>query len=368
MSPDNKKLELNIILLSHFYRVRKIFRKIFGLRETTYVWERLDRYSSLWEKAAVEINADIEELTEGIWEVCRDGKYQRLSKHTVELDNPVVWNIAGNKPLSYSLMKKCGIPIPDYEVFQLNELNKMHEFMEKYTPNDMFVIKPSAGTSAGMGITTHMKTYTEVRRAAALAAIYHKNLIIERLIPGEIYRLLLLGGKMIYASRRTGLRLVGDGKSTIGQLLQKENERRMLDKQKSKLPVGFDLDYETTLNYHGLNDNSVIDSGHEILVKSIDGRLDNNEEIRTVYTENVTKLICPEIQESAAKACNAINTEFAGVDIIMMDPSVSLEKSCGVIGELNTSPGLHHHCNLINGDEKPSAAAKVLNYIFEKQL
>jgi cyanophycin synthetase len=50
-----------------------------------------------------------------------------------------------------------------------------------------------------------------------------------------------------------------------------------------------------------------------------------------------------------------MNSGFAGIDIITLDPSVPLSESGGVINEVNTTPGLHHHYNHANADSSGPA-------------
>jgi hypothetical protein len=46
---------------------------------------------------------------------------------------------------------------------------------------------------------------------------------------------------------------------------------------------------------------------------------------------------------------------------------VGLAEGGGVIGEVNTTPGMQHHVNLINSDKTPSAVPRVLQYLLDQQ-
>jgi cyanophycin synthetase len=361
-SNNNPGLVLRVLKI--YYLLRRLFRKITGTEKTTYVWSRTEGYKKAWQLAADEIGAEMKELYNGIWEVSKDSKSTRIALYLAELDNPVSLKIAGNKPLSYQLMAEKGVQVPAYMIFKLNELGKVKKFMED-NPG-MVVIKPASGTSSGMGVTTHIKTFSEARRAAVLAASYGKELLIERLVPGEIYRLLFLGGEMLHASRRNGMKVTGDGKSSIGELFEKENELRRKGGKQAREVVGKDRDFEATLESQGLDESTVLVAGRTVLVKSVDAPLFDNEEIRTVYDDNATNDICDAIRESSRLACEAVRSEFTGVDIITMDPTIPLSESGGVVGEINTTPGMHHHHNLGNDPDKPYAWMKTLQYLLDK--
>ena len=102
----------------------------------------------------------------------------------------------------------------------------------------MFVVKPAHGTSGGVGITTHIRNFRDCRNAAALASLYCPDLVIERLIPGESYRVLVLNGEVrIHASRRRGVRVEGDGQSTIVQLVEMANQRSRGSRGRRRPPL-----------------------------------------------------------------------------------------------------------------------------------
>jgi len=115
-----------------------------------------------------------------------------------------------------------------------------------------------------------------------------------------------------------------------------------------------------------LTEESVLRKGREALVKSCDIQHAGKSELRTTFNENVTGLVCRDLRTKAVRAAYALNSEFAGVDIITLDPAVPLRESGGVINEVNTTPGLHHHYNLINGNGS-SPAGDVLKYLLETE-
>jgi cyanophycin synthetase len=266
--------------------------------------------------------------------------------------------MAGNKPLCYRLLKEKGLPVPEYRVFTARGLTAAEEFMTKHN-GSLFVVKPARGTSGSRGITTHIRSFRECCRAGALASLYGDELIIEQLSVGESYRLLILDGRMIHATRRRGVRLTGDGTATIRRLIEKEKERRCVP---AALDMASDRDLQSTLRSQGLAMESLPEAGKEVLVKCCDFLPEAKSEVRTVFNEDVTGLICRDLRDAAVHAARALNSRFAGIDIITLDPSVSLHESGGVINEINTTPGLHHHYNLIN-DQLPPPAVHVLEYL-----
>lgn len=115
--------------------------------------------------------------------------------------HPVILQLAGDKAFCYRLFARAGLPVPDHEVYRLKEFYKVERFMQTQA-DQLLVVKPAKGTSGARGITTHLRNLRECRRASALASLYSDKIIVERWIPGESYRLLVLDGRTIHATRR----------------------------------------------------------------------------------------------------------------------------------------------------------------------
>ena len=359
---SRNSLDLFVYCYVLIFQFGKIVRRITGRKLTVYVWDRVTEYRDLWTRAAQAIGADIEEIDEGIWLVSRDGKKCWIANHCVELDNPVVLKIAGNKPLTHSLLRQSGIPTVQFSVFELNELDRLKEFVGRH--RGMFVVKPAIGSSSGIGVTTHLKGFAECLRAAALSSLHGRHILVERLVPGEIYRLLVLDGRVISAARRDGRYLTGDGTSNVRDLLI--SNHRSAGSEISD--ISEDRDLEAMLDAQGLSLDSVLPAGQKVIAKTLPEPANRSAEIRTIYTTSVMHLVCGEIQDVAIRACAAIGSRFAGVDIITMDPTRPLRETGGVVVEINTTPGLHHHYNLRECQLAPDPAPQVLTTNLETAI
>lgn len=360
-----KRINLDLQYYKLQFRLIKFLTRLFPAPKKLYVSNRLKQYKRMWEKAALQLDADFNEISEYFWEIHYEGRRTWINNYKVQLDDPVILSLAGDKALCYALMQQHGIKVNNHCVFCLKSIKQSEKFINEH--DGLFVVKPATNTSAGLGVTTHIKTIRECRKAAALASIYSNKIIIERFIPGELYRLLFLNGKMIHATRRRGIRLQGDGRRTIIQLFQSEvqNNGRLghigsTDRLRSNRDAVF------TLKAQGLTFDSIEESGRKILLLgNPKSKGTFSEEIPT-YSENVTQLIGPDIRETARKATGIINSQFAGIDLVTIDPTIPLHESGGSIIEINTTPGLHHHNNLIYDEEKEDhPAVKVLRQLLE---
>ena len=342
-------------------RLAAIARRTLGVRKTTYVHERVAEYREIWSKGANQLGFEFADIAPGFWEVADgDRIVARISNYLVSLDDPVTLQIAGDKALTFELLQQHRLTIPEHSVVPSSSTTAAVEFLHQYGPP--VVVKPARDTSSGLGVSTQLATPRDVAAALALSSLYAEEAIIERHVPGESYRLLYLAGELVAAARRRGVRVVGDGSSSLAKLIE-----RLGESKRTALPASWrsDADTRLTLASQSISLDVVPSSGQEVLVRSATWNRDETSERRTVYDEDVTGILCASIVDECGKVARAIGSEFCGVDVITTDAGRSLADTGGVIDEVNTTPGLHHHYGLTNGSGTPVGAelpARVLAY------
>ncbi len=84
------------------------------------------------------------------------------------------------------------------------------------------VVKPQYGNQ-GRGVTTNLSTREQVVAAFAAAREEGTCIMVEKFAPGADYRLLVVGERMVAAARREAAQVIGDGRSTIRQLVDEVN-------------------------------------------------------------------------------------------------------------------------------------------------
>ena len=308
-----------------------------GRSGQTYFLDRVAEYREMWHAAAIALGGDFTSLADDLWQVELGSVRTRMHIHQTEFDNPAVLELAGKKAAVHRLLGAAGLAVPRYAVFSLADLEPAYLFQQSHPEG--CVVKPANGYG-GQGVTTHVQSRTEVRKAAILASLYDMELLIEAQVPGESYRLLVLEGRMVHAVCRRGPRLKGDGASTIRQLIVADNTRRREDGESE---LDMDRDCLFTLAYQGLTPDTIVDGGTSFILRSVNDTARKYAEVRTVYNETVTGLVCDSIRHDAERAARLVGSDFLGVDVITRDPAVPLQVSGGVINEVNTTPALHHH-------------------------
>ena len=351
----NHSIALSPRLLRLIWRVRMSWKRLRKTSTTIEMAEFTGFYERLWRDAARVVSAEMTEVSTGLWRIGRDGRSTLIQNYIVQIDDPVVLNVAGNKALCHRLLTAEGLPVAAHEVFTLATLDKAEAFMQRH-PGESFVVKPAVGTSGARGVTTHVTTARACRSAAVLASLYGHQILIEQWIPGESYRLLFLDGEMIHASRRNGWRVIGDGSSTVEELMTRASGSSSTTRDDSAAAD----DSSRTLAAQGLRPDSVPASGRTVLVRSAGELPAGQREIRTVFDQDATAHVGAELREQAFHAVRAVGSRFAGLDIITIDPGRRLERVGGVITEVNTTPGLHHHYGLAGDPPEIAPAVAVL--------
>jgi cyanophycin synthetase len=218
-------------------------------------------------------------------------------------------------------------------------------------------VKPARGGGAGQGVTTSIVTAHQLESALKRAGLTSEKLLVEREVPGEHFRFLLLDGELLDVLQRGRPRVVGDGASTIEELMFAEYARRLADPTTWK-PFPVDLDCLFTLELQGLRPSSVAGPGQTVIAKgatNISGR----SECSTFRGE-----ISPAVLATVRTAAAALGVRLAGVDVVTADLSSSLQASGGVVLEVNPIPGLFHHYNVAD----PAFASRVAVPILEALL
>lgn len=291
-------------------------------------------YIDTWKQAAAECNATASVLPGDLVQVEREGCAAIFLYNTTPLDDPCTLKFAGDKLLVHERLQEFGLPTPAHAAFSIQQLDLAKAFLNQHPT---CVVKPAAGTGAGQGVTSGVRTPAQLKKAAVYAAGFCGRLIIEEQVDGENYRLLFLDGELLDVVHRGAPTIVGDGSSTIRKLLREENEARLRAGYSiAQCLVKVDGDMRQTLAKRKLRLSSVPIAGQTVTLKTVinDNQAGDNESVMSSVAESVVN--------AARLAARATRVRLAGVDVLTRDVEQPLEGR-GVILEVNTTPGLHFH-------------------------
>lgn len=264
------------------------------------------------------------------------GKNSRRIQATLS-DNStcIAVDIACNKTLAKSIMAEYGLPVPEGKVVR-SENELLQYCMSIGFP---VVIKPNYG-SHGIGVSINLRTPEEALNAYKIACEYEETVLVEKFIKGNHYRLLVVGDKMVAASLRLAAHVIGDGESTIEELIDKENRENPLrgeDHEKPLTKIVVDKVVQAHLEKQRKTLQYIPEKGETIFLRE-------NDNLSTGgIAVDVTDKVHPENARMAVMAAKVIGLDIAGVDITVSDIGIPLEQANGAIIEINAAPGIRMH-------------------------
>jgi cyanophycin synthetase len=273
---------------------------------------------------------------------------------TAETDrtSAIAETISRDKDLTKTLLGFCGVPVPEGRM--VDSPSDAWEAAEEI--GVPVVVKPYDGNH-GRGVFTNLMTSEEVQAAYASAIDEGSGVIVERFIRGSEHRLLVVGGKLVAAARGETAAVIGDGKSTINELIDSQINADPRRGAAEEFPLDEIILADNPVALHevarqGFTPESVPAEGREVLV------------VRTGnHTSDITELVHPSIAETVSLAARVVGLDIAGVDLVCEDISRPLDEQRGAIVEVNAGPGLLMHIKPANGEARPVGRA-IVEHLF----
>ena len=223
------------------------------------------------------------------------------------------------------------------------------------------VIKPLGG-SQGANLTIGVRTAAEAAAAYGRASAPGGAVLVEALVPGADYRVLVIDGQIAAAAQLRPASVTGDGARTIGQLVAEANTdpRRGVGHSRELTMIRLDAEALSHLDSLGLDDHSVPAVGQVVTLR-------RNANLSTGGTsKDVTELVHSEVAEMCRRAAAVSGLDVCGIDLRLADISAPLHDPAGhgpaqpwALLELNACPGLRMHLSPTEGRPRDVAAAVV---------
>lgn len=303
--------------------------------------------------AATARNIPYRRLTQGSMVQFGWGSRQRrIQAAETDLTSAISESIAQDKDLTKMLLDAAGVPVPLGRSVTTAE-DAWAAAQELGGP---VVVKPRDG-SQGRGVAVNIETRERVIQAFEVAEEISSEVIVERYIPGHDFRLLVVGGALVAASRRDPPQVTGDGVHTIRQLVEQVNADPLRgDGHATSLTkIRFDDIALATLKKQGFDAESVPAPGTLIFLR-------NNANLSTGGSAtDVTDEVHPEMAARAVSAARMIGLDICGVDVVAESVHYPLEEQNGGVVEVNAAPGLRMHLNPSFGKGRAVGEAIIAN-------
>lgn len=225
------------------------------------------------------------------------------------------------------------------------------------------VIKPVDGNH-GRGITVNIQNYEDALEAFRHAKDSSRSgaIIVEKFIQGADYRLLVINNVLVAGAIRTPAHVVGDGTSSVQQLIDKVNSdpRRGYGHENVLTKITVNELTTTIIKDAGYTLNSVLAQGEKLILK-------DTANLSTGGTaEDITDIIHPANVSMAERISKIIDLDICGIDIMTSDITKPLSETGGAVLEVNAGPGFRMHLAPTTGLPR-NVAAPVIDKLFPIQ-
>ncbi len=121
---------------------------------------------------------------------------RRVWSTETDKTSAIGFGIAEDKDLSKQLLKACGVPVPEWEL-----VKSADDAWEEADYMGLPVTVKPYNSNKGEGVSVNLTSEAEVRAAYDEARKLTRYVMVERFVPGHVHRLLVVGGKVVAASR-----------------------------------------------------------------------------------------------------------------------------------------------------------------------
>lgn len=262
----------------------------------------------------------------------RKANFLRLTKGNVSryiqqatftpLDSVTTYLITGNKNITKKLLQQNKINVPlgqDY-----TDLESALKDYNLYAGKKL-VVKP---TTTNYGIGIHFIDANDKKafeKAVTSCLKMDKTVIVEEFVEGEEHRFLVMGERVVGVLKRVPANIVGDGKSTIKELIKEKNFFRVypgfIKLGKTELEM---------LKAQRLTANSILEKDQKIFLRKNSNISTGGDAI------GLTNEFPNYFKKIAVKAAKVAEAKICGIDMIIKGKNYS-------IIELNYNPVLKPH-------------------------
>lgn len=293
------------------------------------VEQELNPYAGIIVKEARRrgIQVDILDAEGGFFRMTYGGSSVRCRESLSELTTAVAMSICDDKAVTRRVVERAGVVVPQ----QIGADEKPEAIAAFLARHGSVVVKPARGEQ-GRGISIGLSNMEAVEAAIHEARQVSSDVLIEEMVEGQDLRLVVINFKLVAAAIRKPPMVIGDGRSTIAELIEAQSRRRRAATGgESSIPV--DAETERTLAARGKTLESVLAQGETLLVR----KTANLHTGGTIH--DVTEVVHPTLVQAAIDAARAIDIPVVGIDFMVKSP---LEESYAFI-EANERPGLANH-------------------------
>lgn len=290
------------------------------------------------------------------WQLGYGCNQKRIAATITSSTSHTAVETACNKEICRELLESMSVPIADgIAIESLDELK--HSIDSIGFP---LVVKPADGNQ-GRGVTTNITTFEQAKKAFRFASTVCERVIVERYIPGFDYRLLMVDGKLAAAAKRTPPHVVGDGESSIQQLINEvnhdPNRGEGHENVLTKIQIGPTAKSILSQKNYTIN---TIPNKEETLYLDYAANLSKGG-----TAEDVTDNVHSDVVKVAERVSKITGLDICGIDLMAQTLKKPLAETGGVVLEVNAAPGFRMHLAPSKGRSR-NVASPVMDMLFSE--
>jgi cyanophycin synthetase len=280
-------------------------------------------------KAAHEARIPWFRVTGSIFQFGMGSKARWLDSSFTDQTPVIASNIARNKIAAAEVLRGAGLPVPAHAaVGTAKEAARIARNL-----GYPVVVKP-ANKDGGVGVSAGLKDEAAVLKAFDAARRFSTAVMVEKHVDGRDYRLVVFGGKLIWALERVPGGVTGDGVSSVRQLVERVNAEPARAKRANAplKPLEIDDEMQDLLAEYGMSLDSVVEAGRWL-------RLRRAANVASGGTpQGVFEQVHPDNALLAERAARTLRLDIAGIDLLIPDIGRSWMETGAAICEVNAQP------------------------------
>jgi D-alanine-D-alanine ligase-like ATP-grasp enzyme len=283
-----------------------------------------------------------------VFRVLSGDKFWIFTQNTPEAS--VVTSVATtDKHLTKALLSQSDIPVPAGEAFT-DHSRALQYFLSRKRPQ---VVKPQNG-SGGYGVTAGIRDEKAFSTAWQHARTYRGRTIVEDFFEGDEVRVIVLDGRVVASICRVPAYVVGDGVSSIAQLVSDKNKRRRNNPFLRIYPIK-KIDQ---LELDGRSLDEVPAASEYVRLSTVSNVGQGGESV------SVIGHLHPSIIGMAEKAYHAIpGATFLGLDVLIKDFSAQATHENVRVIEVNANPTIAMPVFPAYGPAVPTLPNDILDFV-----
>ena len=283
------------------------------------------------------------------------GKNQvRFRATMTDKTSSIAVDLASNKDETKKMLTEAAIPVANGMC--ISEISEIETVINRV--GFPLVFKPLDGNH-GKGASINVKTKEEALVAFEHAKKYSRKIIVEKFISGFDFRILVINHRFIAAALREPAHVIGDGVSTIEQLIEIENqdERRGYGHENVLTEISIDRETYDELSKLNYTLETILEKGKVCHLKG-------TANLSTGGTStDVTDIVHPNNIFIFERISRVIGLDICGIDVMANNLNEPLEVTGGVVLEVNAAPGFRMHLAPANGLPR-NVAAPVIDMLY----